>query len=202
MDERIRKVLNYVESNLSLKHTSSELAEYAFMSESHFHKVFKKETGRTPLKFVQEIKLSKAHQLLLTENVTVAHLTEQLGYSDYETFSRAFKKHHGIAPADLRAIASKLKTDLQTPPENIVIQVCQLPDNYTSEDLFTQLKRKLTSILGENKYSVDEILASKLFFITNSETSRKDTVRIKNKFELSEHPRIWEHLVNLTSDET
>ena len=105
MDHRIAKVLDFLEDHLSAKIRIDELADIACMSVSQFHRKFKDETGRTPFKFCEEHKISKAYQLILAENSTAHDLAFKLGYSDYETFSRAFKKYYFLAPDDLKSIA-------------------------------------------------------------------------------------------------
>ena len=55
MDNRIKKVLNYIEDNLSLSADLSELAAIACLSPSQFHRVFKKETNYTPFQFIEKI---------------------------------------------------------------------------------------------------------------------------------------------------
>ena len=112
MDERIKNILDFIENSLSRTYTLDELSKIVYLSPAQFHKVFKKETNRTPFKFIEEIKMNKAHHCLLHENHSVYDLTEILGYNDYETFSRAFKKHFHFSPDDLKSIANKIKEGL------------------------------------------------------------------------------------------
>ena len=130
MDTRIQKVLDYIESNLSRKLTLSELAAIGCMSSSYFHRVFKKETGRTPFNFIEEIKINKAYALIISNTPRIYELTEMFGYSDYETFTRAFKKHFTLAPDDLRAIVLRIKKELNVGSEGFLIKVFEVDKLY------------------------------------------------------------------------
>ena len=92
MEDRIKKVLDYIEENLGHSLELKDLAAVACLSPSQFHRQFKRQTGRTPFKFVEEMRMNKAYQLILEEGWMIHELSDQFGYKDYETFSRAFKK--------------------------------------------------------------------------------------------------------------
>lgn len=197
MDARICKALNYIENNLSLKLTLNELSEVACMSPSYFHRVFKKETGRTPFEFIEEIKISKAYALLILGSHKVYELTELFGYSDYETFTRAFKKHYTLAPDDLKAIAQKIKSDMNVGPEGFLIKVFEVDNISEVTDKLKAIFLDLKSFLIEKGYSEEDINKAKVMsimpkFDNNSENQNT----IKNKFVIAEDQKIWEALLN------
>ena len=88
MDDRISKVLDYIEGHLSLTLELKDLAKVACMSQGHFHQVFKKETGRTPFKFIEEIKMNKAHQMLISMALILAQLMSFLARQTVSTLYR------------------------------------------------------------------------------------------------------------------
>nr|WP_321231601.1 AraC family transcriptional regulator [uncultured Psychroserpens sp.] len=197
MDHRIRKTLDYIESNLSLKLTLNDLAKVACMSPSYFHRAFKKETSRTPFEFIEEIKMSKAYTMLISGTHKVHELTEAFGYNDYETFTRAFKKHYTLAPDDLKAIAQKIKSEMNVGPEGFIIKIFEV-------DSITEVREKLDAIihdlktyLKEKGYSESDIEKAKVMSIMPKfEDISQHQNTIKNKFVITEEQKIWKALLN------
>ena len=69
----------------------------------YVRKLFHKEMGLTPLKYMTDLRMKKAKSMLATpQNVdlTVAEVAENCGYSDALYFSRVFKKYYGCAPSE------------------------------------------------------------------------------------------------------
>ena len=189
MDPRIRKTLNHIEKNLELAFTLKELAQIACLSSSQFHRVFKKETKRTPNQFIEEIKLNKAYQLLISGNITVQKLSLSLGYNDYETFSRAFKRLFKLSPDDFKSIIGKLKNEVCNEGDQIILAPID------SEDEF-DLDEKVKELAKSFNISKDQLMISKTYKIEKkSNVSVGSSLLIKNKFTLTEDQRIWELLL-------
>lgn len=72
------------------------------LSSSHFRKLFKAETGKSPVEYLMELKLSSAKQLLSNTNLTVKNVAYSLGFTDQYYFSRVFKKSTGKSPTEWR----------------------------------------------------------------------------------------------------
>lgn len=201
MDVRIRKVLNYLEGHLALKLSLEELASIACMSEGHFHKTFKKETQRTPFQFIEEIKMNKAFKVLISGSKKVHELALDLGYNDYETFSRSFKKHHSLAPDDLKAIAQKVQTELKMDSNDLIIKTYEVENLDEVEKLMDQLAHKLKRILSEFELTEMELKNSIIMsVIPKSINTTKESNLIKNKFKITEHPKIWEEILKLSTN--
>lgn len=101
--ERLISFESYVQENLSLTHLSVPLLAAAFtMSESSLRRMLKQLTGLTPAKYLQEMRLDKARQLLENEKVAVKKVALNVGFSDVRTFSRNFKNRFGKLPSDYR----------------------------------------------------------------------------------------------------
>ena len=116
MENLIQQVQQYIQSHLSQPLNTIQLADVACLSPVHFHRRFKAVTGFTPALYVELHKLRQSLQLL-KEGVQVQEVAYQLGFANYETYSRAFKKHCKIAPADLQYLLQRLvdETDPETP---------------------------------------------------------------------------------------
>ena len=75
-------------------------ADFA-MSESTFTRQLKRLTGLTPIRYLQELRLSEARRFLENrEYRTIAKVAFQVGFRDANAFSRAFKKRFGKSPSD------------------------------------------------------------------------------------------------------
>jgi AraC-like DNA-binding protein len=76
----------------------------------HFERVFKQETGLTPMRWIEERRMEAARQYLSGTAKTVAEIAEAVGYPDPFYFSRVFRKHYGHPPLRYRKLGFGLKT--------------------------------------------------------------------------------------------
>jgi transcriptional regulator GlxA family with amidase domain len=68
------------------------------MSPSHFNRAFKSVFGNTPAEFVETLRVNEARRRLSTPKRTVDTIAASVGFSDAETFRRAFKRRFGARP--------------------------------------------------------------------------------------------------------
>ncbi len=190
MDVRISKTLDFIEKNIGQSLSLRKLAQTACLSQSQFHRVFKKETQRTPNQFIEELKVNKAYRLLLESDISVNQLSLELGYNDYETFSRAFKRHFKLSPHDFQSVIDKLKEDICDQEDQIIFAPIDVDNEVDLEAKVKQIAKKLN-------IPKELLLFSKTYIIEKkSTTPDKKTVLVKNKFALSENKKIWESLIN------
>lgn len=104
-EQRINKVLHYVQNgyrqNISLKKAASLI----HLSESAFCKYFKKLSGKTFSDYVNEIRVAHACQLLLETDKPVAQIAFDSGYESLTYFNRVFLKKKKINPKKFRELA-------------------------------------------------------------------------------------------------
>jgi len=79
-----------------------EMAEHCFLSRSYFTKVFKKETGESPARFVLRRRVAEAEKLLARTDDTVGAIAHRLGFEDEFYFSKVFKRLVGVSPSRFR----------------------------------------------------------------------------------------------------
>lgn len=91
---RLLSVVSHFDKNLSY------FASACAMSAYHFVRCFTAFYGLSPKKHHIQVKLQHAKQELLNGNNILPYYF-QYGYSDYSTFSRAFKAQHGVSPKKL-----------------------------------------------------------------------------------------------------
>jgi AraC-like DNA-binding protein len=87
---------NYKKSDLTIK----EIADRSFMSEVYFRKLFKKEYGISPQKYIIDLRIQNAVGLISTGYYTLSEVAHMSGYNDYKYFSVEFKKAMGVSPSE------------------------------------------------------------------------------------------------------
>ena len=98
----IDKAIGYMEKNLSLKIALDELASIANLEKSYFIRLFKKETGRTPFKILNEMRLDRASDLLATTDMKVSEIASAVGFGTTSFFISEYKKRFGFTPREHR----------------------------------------------------------------------------------------------------
>ncbi len=105
-DERLARVIDLILDAPGDEYTVDSLAEIAAMSRSSFAEHFARSFGRSPMNFVNHIRMQRATQLLAVENLSIDEVARTIGYSSRSHFSRAFKEHSGLPPRDFRSESS------------------------------------------------------------------------------------------------
>lgn len=101
-DERIKKTLEYIHSNIYDCISLDKLAEMTFLSKDHFIRLFKQEIGITPLQYINLKKIEKAQLILVTEDTSIKNIAFRLSFNDYSYFNRLFKKITKVTPKEYK----------------------------------------------------------------------------------------------------
>ena len=100
--EPLREVQQYAIENLATDLTVEALAARAAMSPRHFARSFRAETGITPARYVERIRLEGARRLLEDTTQQVAAIANTCGFGTAETMRRAFLRSLGVGPSEYR----------------------------------------------------------------------------------------------------
>ncbi len=100
--EQVRAVEQYIRENISEPILIEELAAEVNLSKFYFLKEFKKAVGRTPYKFLMDIRMEEAARRLENSDQDLASIAYGLGFTDQSHFTRAFKQHYDISPGKYR----------------------------------------------------------------------------------------------------
>lgn len=98
----IQKAIAFMQQNINLEIGLKELAVVAGCSGSQLSKLFKENTGYSPINYFNHLKIQKACQYLYATNGLVKEVAGWLGYDDPYYFSRLFTKLMGISPNQYR----------------------------------------------------------------------------------------------------
>jgi len=101
-DSMLRKVLDEIVAHPGGAHSAPQLAERAAVSERHLARLFLAETGITPARFVERVRVEAARQMLETGPTPVDAVAHQVGFGSAETMRRAFLRVMGVGPAEYR----------------------------------------------------------------------------------------------------
>ncbi len=78
------------------------LASLCGISETYFRRLFVKVIGVSPLKYINDLKLSRAKDLISTGMYSMREVAEMSGFHDEAYFSREFKKAVGLSPSEYK----------------------------------------------------------------------------------------------------
>ncbi|MYM62317.1 GlxA family transcriptional regulator [Pseudomaricurvus sp. HS19] len=110
-DEDIVQAQIWLQDNCQKEILLKSVAEKFDMSVRTFNRRFKNATGKTPLQYLQEIRIDMAKDLLQTSNLSVSEIAYKVGYQDMGHFSSLFKKLLSTTPSDYRTtVRAKLFT--------------------------------------------------------------------------------------------
>jgi AraC-like DNA-binding protein/mannose-6-phosphate isomerase-like protein (cupin superfamily) len=99
---RLKPVFDYVERNLEGKIAVEEASRAANISYYYFVKYFKKTLGMSFMDYVNRQKIKKAEKILLTKNISVAQVGEQIGMPNMAHFYKMFRKFNRCSPNEYR----------------------------------------------------------------------------------------------------
>ena len=99
--EKIKPALDYIDEHFRDEDISAEhLAELCGISYSYLKKLFLRKFGAPPKKYIINMRINYACDLLQSGLCTVSQTAEMCGYRDIYFFSRQFKEYMGISPSE------------------------------------------------------------------------------------------------------
>ncbi len=100
-EQLIKKVMQWLEENVADSEvTVDQLASYVGMGRTSMYNKIKGLTGKSPVELIQDFRMEKATYYLKSGQFSVSETSYKVGFSDPGYFSRSFKKHFGVSPAD------------------------------------------------------------------------------------------------------
>ena len=100
----VNKARQYLEANFTNSNlTFQDVADYVAMSSSHFSTLFSQTTGVTFTKYLINLRMQKARELLFNTSMRSSEIAYAVGYNDPHYFSYLFKKNTGVTPSEFRS---------------------------------------------------------------------------------------------------
>jgi transcriptional regulator GlxA family with amidase domain len=107
--EPLREVQRRVVENVAAAHTVEAMAEQACMSPRHFARAFRAETGVTPARYVERVRLEAARRRLEDTAEPIASIATACGFGTAETMRRVFLRALEVGPAEYRRRFQSIK---------------------------------------------------------------------------------------------
>lgn len=100
--DRIQNALTYAKGNLRKPLSVEELAEVAHLSPRQFSRAFRSETGQSPAKAVEHLRLEAARLMMEQSRHPIDVVATETGFADRERMRRAFLRAFGQPPQAIR----------------------------------------------------------------------------------------------------
>ena len=96
----VQRMQDWIAQNPGREITLSELARVSLFSPWYAHRLFREELGLAPAEYVRKLRLSMAAVRLRDGNERILDIALDLGFSNADTFTRAFYREFGLNPRD------------------------------------------------------------------------------------------------------
>ncbi|MGE7612932.1 response regulator transcription factor [Paenibacillus sp. NPDC101420] len=100
--KEVLRITEILQKNVENKITLDRLAQEVNMNVNYLCRVFKQDTGRSIVQYMNELKINKAIELLKLPDTRIKEVASQVGIDDPFYFNRVFKKIVGLSPSDFR----------------------------------------------------------------------------------------------------
>ena len=106
-DRLIEATQNWITNNYHRENPVAEMSSKSGLPATTFARRFRTATGKSPMEYVQALRIEEARQLLETTDAPIAEIGEEVGYVDTVSFRRLFKRRTGITPTEHRTMFGK-----------------------------------------------------------------------------------------------
>ncbi len=100
----IRMAKQYIQENYGRNITLEDVCGAVGFSSTYFSALFKKETGEGFSKYLTQVRIDRAKELLRETDLPIAEVCETVGYSDRKHFTQTFHKITGVNPVEFRRL--------------------------------------------------------------------------------------------------
>ncbi len=104
IDRRVARALTLLQAEPAKRWTVERLARAVGLSRAAFARRFAASSGRSPLRYLTELRMALAAHRLEQADESLAEVAEHVGYTSEFSFSRAFKRQYGVAPGTFRRL--------------------------------------------------------------------------------------------------
>lgn len=99
---RLRPVINYIAEHYEDKIYIEKLSDIIMVSPDYFTKMFKDSIGKTPVEYINGIRVNRSMRLLLGTDESVAAIADKIGFCNANYFNKIFKQYMGVSPLAYR----------------------------------------------------------------------------------------------------
>jgi transcriptional regulator GlxA family with amidase domain len=95
-------VRQFVRGTMGAPVSLADLADVVGLNKHYFVRAFKEETGTTPMRYVQKLRLETAHQLIWDTDLGLAEIARLVGICSGYHLSNLIREQFGLRPTDMR----------------------------------------------------------------------------------------------------
>lgn len=100
--QEIQKITEYIQRNYAQDITLQSVSEYVGISPNYICKLYKNETGVNFKDYISLVRIAQAKRLLLSTNLGIGEIAEQVGFHNASYFCRVFKENVGVTALQFR----------------------------------------------------------------------------------------------------
>ena len=97
-----------------------QIAQQAFLSRFHFHRLFTTVYKKTPHQYLTQVRMNAAKEMLAREGISITEVCNSIGFESLGSFSSLFRKQSGYTPQYYRNIAWLKKKLSKEQPKRFV----------------------------------------------------------------------------------
>ena len=99
----VNQMIRYFTEHYQEKISLDQIAKNMYLSTFYLSKIFKSETGDTPINYLISLRMEKASELMMTmPGISIQSVASMVGYDDAYHFSKLFKKRYGVSPSQVK----------------------------------------------------------------------------------------------------
>jgi len=102
MDARVTAVIGVMHGSMADQLSIGTLSKRVNLSATRLRQLFKRETGRSPMQYLKDLRMQKSENLLSSTFPSIKEITLLVGARDVSYFVRDFKKNFGVTPSEFR----------------------------------------------------------------------------------------------------
>jgi AraC-like DNA-binding protein len=103
-DDAVDRALAYLDRNYAKPLTDASVARELGLSASHFRFLFRQVTGQPFHKYLVALRLERAKEMIISEQMTVGDVAEAVGFGALSHFSRSFTQRFGVNPTNVKKV--------------------------------------------------------------------------------------------------
>lgn len=98
----VHRIKQYIEEHYSEELTLGLLADQVYLSPNYLSNMFTKATGSSLNKYIKQVRMRKAQELLINTNMKITDISRTVGYPTTSYFIKNFQKMYGVTPMNYR----------------------------------------------------------------------------------------------------
>jgi len=110
-EDLMKKLADYIDNNYEKELSLDSLSRMVYLNPSYCSRIFKQYFKKNIFEYVNEVRMSKAKELLLGTNLKIKDISFKVGYQSLNYFSFVFKQYFGCTPQEFRRIAASQNND-------------------------------------------------------------------------------------------